>query len=159
MLETYFSEIYTKMKLHFYKKIFNKFEGREASLTAVETFCVEIIYALRHPTINEFATFTQISAPNAAYKVNSLVKKGYVKRIQSKDDKREYYLTVTDKYLDYYGISYEYVEVIMRRIRERFSSEDIEKFEEMLKIIGTELMPEADYPIKPLILDEEELPK
>ena len=155
MLEAYFTEIYTKMKLHFYKKIFNKFEGREASLTAVETFCVEIIYALRNPTINEFATFTQISAPNAAYKVNSLVKKGYVKKTQSKEDKREYYLKVTDKYLDYYGISYQYVEVIMKRMRERFSKEDIEKFEDMLKIIGTELMPEADYPIKQSIQQDE----
>lgn len=60
------------------------------------------------PTINEFASFVQISPPNAAYKVNSLIKKGYLKKVQSENDRREYFLVVTQKYKDYYNISYSY---------------------------------------------------
>ena len=37
-LEQLFVEVYTKFKLQFYSRIFNRFETREASLTAVETF-------------------------------------------------------------------------------------------------------------------------
>ncbi len=33
-----------------------------------------------------------ISTPNAAYKIGSLVKKGYVEKIQSTTDRREYFL-------------------------------------------------------------------
>lgn len=79
MLEQAFFRVYTKFKLHFYQEIFKRFQDREASLTTVETFCMESIQALGSPTINEFATFMCISSPNAAYKVNSLVKKGYVR--------------------------------------------------------------------------------
>ena len=79
MLEEVFTRVYTKFKLHFYQSVFSRFQNREASLTTVETFCMEIIYALERPTVNEFASFVQISPPNAAYKVNSLIRKGYLK--------------------------------------------------------------------------------
>ncbi len=81
MLRNAFFSVYTKFKLHFYKEIFQRFQNREASLTTVETFCMETILALGNPTVNEFATFMCISTPNAAYKVNSLVKKGYIENI------------------------------------------------------------------------------
>ena len=69
MLDESFDRVYTKFKLHFYRSIFSRFQDREASLTTVETFCVEIINALGHPTVNEFSSFVNISPPNAAYKV------------------------------------------------------------------------------------------
>ena len=105
MLEESFNQVYTKFKLHFYRTVFSRFQNREASLTAVETFCMEVILALKEPTINEFASFVQISSPNAAYKINSLIQKGYVEKIQSPHDRREYHLRPTQKYLDYYNIS------------------------------------------------------
>lgn len=149
MLETNFAEIYTKFKLRFYEKVFSRFESREASLSAVETFCVEVIYALGRPTVNEFASFARISAPNAAYKVNSLVRKGYIRRVQSLEDKREFHLEVTEKYLDYYGITYAYIETVMQRIRERFTPEEVEQLDRVLGVISAELMPEVTTPREP----------
>ena len=146
MLEEAFNRVYTKFKLHFYKKIFNRFENREATLTAVETFCMEVIYALGRPTINQFAYFVQISQANAAYKVASLIRKGYLKKERSTEDKREYHLVVTEKYMEYYGISYDYVRTVMGRIRQRFPQEDVEKLEQMLRVISDELMPEIPLP-------------
>ena len=122
MLEEVFSEVYNKFKLHFYKKLFERLGDRETSLTTVETFCMETIYAMKSPTINEFATFLGISTPNAAYKVNSLVKKGYLEKIQSEDDKREFHLRPTKKYFDYYDVSNAYRSKVMERAAERFSN-------------------------------------
>ena len=122
MLEEVFSEVYNKFKLHFYKKLFERLGDRETSLTTVETFCMETIYAMRSTTINEFATFLGISTPNAAYKVNSLVKKGYLEKIQSEDDKREFHLRPTKKYFDYYDVSNAYRSKVMERAAERFSN-------------------------------------
>ena len=145
-LETAFNEVYTKFKLHFYQEIFRRFQDREASLTTVETFCMESIMALGSPTVNEFATFMRISPPNAAYKVNSLVKKGYIRKVQSREDKREYHLEVTPKYIDYYNISASYMVEVMHRISNRFTPEECEKLEQMLSIVSRELMPEVEIP-------------
>ena len=148
MLDEAFARVYTKFKLHFYRKVFEHFEDREASLTTVETFCMEIIQALDHPTVNEFASFVQISPPNAAYKVNNLIQKGYLRKVQSADDRREYHLEPTQKYEYYYNISYSYLSTVMERIKARFSPEDEQKIEQMLQVIADELMPEIPLPGK-----------
>ena len=144
MLEKSFDRIYTKFKLHFYQAVFTKFQTREASLTAVETFCMEIIRALDEPTINEFASFVNISSPNAAYKVNSLIRKGYLEKVQSPNDRREYHLRPTQKFHDYYNLSSAYVQEVMERVRERFSPSEVALMGQVLEIVGKELMPEVD---------------
>ena len=146
MLKDAFFTVYTKFKLHFYQEIFRRFQSREASLTTMETFCMESIQALGSPTVNEFATFMCISTPNAAYKVNSLVEMGYIRKIRSEQDRREYHLEVTQKYLDYYNISTSYIAQVMERIVERFPPEECAKLEEMLEIVSRELMPEIRLP-------------
>ena len=128
MLQDSFSKVYTKFKMHFYQKMFEKLQERETSLTTVETFCMEIIYALDKPTVAQFADMANISSPNAAYKINNLVKKGYLKKVQSEEDKREYHLEVTQKYIE-----------------DRFSKEELETMERMLNVISAELMPEIKY--------------
>ena len=145
MLQDSFSKVYTKFKMHFYQKMFEKLQEREASLTTVETFCMEIIYALDKPTVAQFADMANISSPNAAYKINNLVKKGYLKKVQSEEDKREYHLEVTQKYIDYYNISNTYLKTVMCRIEDRFSKEELETMERMLNVISAELMPEIKY--------------
>ena len=143
MLEDSFLTVYNKFKMHFYQQVFSKFQEREASLTAVETFCMEIILTLNEPTINEFATFVHISSPNAAYRVNSLMQKGYVEKIQSANDRREYHLRPTQKYMDYYNISSQYLHQVMERVKEKFSPEEAEMLDKMLAVVGQELMPEV----------------
>ena len=143
MLDESFRDVYTKFKLHFYQEVFSRFQNREASLTAVETFCMEIIMALEEPTINEFASFVNISSPNAAYKVNSLIQKGYVEKIRSDQDRRDYHLRPTKKYMDYYNISTGYLRTVMERINKRFTPEEARQLDCFLQIVSSELMPEV----------------
>ncbi|MBP3568062.1 MAG: MarR family transcriptional regulator [Lachnospiraceae bacterium] len=144
MIEEAFVQVYTKFKLNFYKSVFEKIQKRETSLTTVETYCIEIIHAMGTPTIGEFASFIQISSPNAAYKVNSLIKKGYLKKVQSEDDKREYYLEVTDKYYDYYNMNAVYLQKVAARMKERFTEEELAVLEKVLTVMSSELMPEVE---------------
>lgn len=123
---------------------FEKIQNRETSLTTVETYCIEIIAAMGNPTVSEFASFIQISSPNAAYKINSLVKKGYLRKIQSESDRREYHLEVTKKYLDYYNLSSGYVSKVADRMKEEFSQEELMMLEKILKKTSDELMPEVN---------------
>ena len=115
---------------------------REATLTTVETFCMEVIYAMERPTINEFANFIKISQPNAAYKVNNLIRKGYLRKVRSQKDKREYFLEVTDKYIDFLDIENSYMHKVLERLESRFTKPELEELDNMLKTISTELMPE-----------------
>lgn len=146
MLEEKFQTVYTKFKLHFYQEIFARFQSREASLTTVETFAMEAILALGMPTVNEFASFMRISSSNAAYKINSLIRKGYVEKVRSSQDKREHHLKVTEKYMHFYNISNDYLRTVMERIRVRFTPAECDKLEEILTIMDQELMPEVQLP-------------
>ena len=144
MLEQAFQDGYTKFKLHFYQNVFQRFATREATLTTVESFGMEGIMAMGEPTIAEFSRMMQISTPSAAYKSEKKIKKGYVEKIQSTVDRREYHLRPTQKYIDYYNISYSYLSTVIERVRKRFPEEDVDKLEQMLTVISDELMPELD---------------
>lgn len=144
MLQDAFVKVYTKFKLHFYTKFFERIQERETSLTTVETFCMEIIYSINNPTVNEFARVANISSPNAAYKINNLIKKGYLRKVQSEVDKREFHLEVTEKYLDYYNITYSYIGKVMNRLEERLAPEELQTLEKVLNVMSDELMPEIE---------------
>ena len=153
-----FAEVYTKFKLHFYREIFGTFSSREATLTTVETFCMEVIYSMGRPTINEFAAFIQISPQNAAYKINSLIKKGYVQKIRSTKDKREYYLSVTKKYVEYYNISDSYLYQVLRRLENRLDEDEKKGLIKVLDLLSDELMPEVP-PYRHMGMDEVRVPE
>ena len=73
-----------------------------------------------------------------------MIRKGYLEKVRSENDKREYHLKVTQKYLEYYNIGNGYVQAVAARIQQRFSPEECRKLEEMLRIVSEELMPEVD---------------
>ena len=104
---------------------------RPGSLSATEAYAADVIYLLDHPTIKQFSDFLGISQPNATYKINSLISKGYVVKKPSPTDKREYVLEVSDKFMDYMG-RYETVDEAVGRLREKLSPEELELLEKLL---------------------------
>lgn len=144
MLEKSFTEVYDKFKLHFYRKVFELVRERDGSLSAMEAFSLEVINMLGQPTVGRFAEFLNISQSNATYKVNNLIKKGYLERQNSRTDRREYHLVLSEKFFNYMSLLSSYELTVMQRIRERFPREDVEKFSAMLEIISAELMPECE---------------
>lgn len=143
MIYEAFNNVYLKFKMHFYKEVFKKWQDREASLTTVETFCMEIIYALGRPTVSEFAEFANLSSANAADKVNNLIRKGYLNKVQSDEDKRRFYLEVTQKYIDYYNISYQYLKTVLGRVAQEFTPDELRTMEKILNVMDRDLMSEA----------------
>ena len=142
MLESNFEKLYLKFRANYYKRMVEKISPREGSLSATENFCVEIIYLLGCPTVTEFADYLNISVPNANYKISNLEKKGYVTKRTSQRDKREQILSVTDKFTAYYGLNNKDNEALMRRIRESFTVDEVEKLnltiQKVLKLMDAE---------------------
>ena len=143
MLEKNFTEVYERFELQFFRRVFENVRERDGSLSAMEAFSLEVIYLLHEPTVGQFADFLNISQSNATYKVNSLIRKGYIERQNSQVDRREYHLILSQKFLSYIGLFNSYEHTVMQRITERFSEEDVRRFDEMLGVISRELMPET----------------
>ncbi len=144
MALTVLSKVYEKFRVHYYRDVFFRIQSRELSLTTVEAYCVEIIHSLGSPTINEFANFIKISSPNATYKVNSLIKKGYVKKVQSETDKREFHLQVTDRYYKYWNLNQKYFEIVENRIKNTLTKDEYEFFVKIMQKVSDDLMPEIE---------------
>jgi len=143
MLEKNFIEVYDKFKLQFYRKVFELVRERDGSLSAMEGFSLEVIKMLNQPTVGQFADFLNISQSNATYKVNNLIRKGYLERENSQTDRREYHLILSEKYYRYMELLTSYELMVVERMKQRFSPEDVDKLDEMLGIISSELMPEC----------------
>ena len=144
MIEENFRDVFDKFELQFFRKIFDLVREREGSLSAMEAFSLEVIRMLDNPTVGQFADFLKISQSNATYKVNSLMKKGYLERQNSSVDRREYHLVLSEKFLNYVGLFNNYEHTVMQRCEERFSPEDVQTFDEILRVMSEELMPECD---------------
>ena len=144
MLEKNFIEVYDKFRIQFFRKIFERVKERDGSLSAMEALSLDVIRALDEPTVGQFADFLNISQSNATYKVNSLIKKGYLERRNSESDRREYHLVLSDKFYRYLELKTSYEVTVVQRMKDRFTDEDIAKFSEMLTVMSHELMPECD---------------
>ena len=143
MLEEHFAEVYDKFKLQFYRRVFELVRERDGSLSAMEAFSLEVIHMLGEPTVGRFAEFLNISQSNATYKVNNLIKKGYLIRQNSTTDRREFHLILSEKYFTYLNLYANYELTVMHRVRERLPEEDVACFDRILQIMSTELMPEC----------------
>ena len=146
MLEKHFAQVYDKFKLQFYRRVFELVRERDGSLSAMEAFSLEVIYMLGQPTVSQFADFLHISQSNATYKVNNLIKKGYLERQNSTVDRREYHLILSEKYYTYMNLYANYELTVMRRVAERFPPEDVAVFDRILQVMSEELMPECKQP-------------
>ncbi len=116
-----------------YRRIFSK---RTASgLTTAELFNLYIIDLMDGPTIKDFASFLGISQPNATYRINALVEKGYVEKMPSLTDRRESHLLTTKKcrkLMKEDGRSAEALEIVLKS---RFSEEQLDCAREVLEAV------------------------
>lgn len=125
-------DLYKKFRLMNYKSLFGKVGERDGSLSAMEAFSVDAIYLLDQPTIKQFSEFLGISQPNATYKINSLMEKGYVTKVASEDDKREYRLHVSEKFYNYLDSRSQFISNAVERLQGEFTEEELDTFEKML---------------------------
>ncbi|MBQ6215151.1 MAG: winged helix-turn-helix transcriptional regulator [Oscillospiraceae bacterium] len=132
MIENQFSKLFKLLRLSGYRSIFHKLCNREGSLSATEAYAADVIYLLDEPTIKEFSAFLGISQPNASYKVNSLIAKGYIEKELSETDRRTARLRVTEKFHKYYDETEAAVRKVAGALEEYYSPAEIELFEKML---------------------------
>ena len=109
MLPEVFQQVYNIFKMNFYASMC----ANSKELTMQEAFSLDIIYMLGNPTILEYANYMGISQPNATYKINQMIEKGYLTKAVAQEDKRSFRLKVTDKFLYCYRENDSYIKTIL----------------------------------------------
>ncbi|MDF2904732.1 MAG: hypothetical protein K0R34_53 [Herbinix sp.] len=140
MLEKEFEKLYFKFRNNYCKNLFSGVNEDKDSLSPTESYCVEAIFLMNRPTVHQFANYVNISQPNATYRISNLISKGYVRKVLSEDDRREYFLEVTDKFSKNYGMNASFNAQLMTSIREKFSQEEVAQLEKFMKKLNT-IMP------------------
>ena len=130
---------YDRLRLLSYRGMFRVLRERDSSLSAAEAYSVDVIYLLHGPTVKEFADCLGISQPNATYKINHLIQKGYVEKIPSQEDRREIHLQVTDKYMRYWQGGNEALSEGLRRLENRFTPQEMETFSRVIRALAETL--------------------
>lgn len=135
MLTNEFQKVYNIFKMKFYESLCS--HSRE--LTMQEAFSLDVIHMLGEPTILEYAKYMGISQPNATYKINQMIEKGYLTKTVCHHDKRAYRLKVTDKFLECYRDNDRYISMTLGEIENVFDHDEVVLLEKMLKTIADDM--------------------
>lgn len=119
-------QLYRRLRLDGYRKLFGAVQEREGSLSAIEAFSADLINLLDSPTLSQFADYVGISQPNATYKVNALVSKGYVEKTVSKPDRREVRLKTGGKFARYFDEDRPKIQAAAEKVSAQFSETEID---------------------------------
>ena len=136
MLTAQITDLYKRFRLMTYRKLFGLIREKDGSLSATEAYTVDVIYLLGSPTVTQLAEVLGISQPNATYKVNNLVAKGYVMKSVSEEDKRETRLQVCDRFYKYYGDMDHFTDKAVAALENEYSPEALSLFAQMLRSLA-----------------------
>ena len=137
MLYQKLKTLYEKVRLQHYRDLFRRVKERDGSLSATEAFAADVIYLLGSPTVSAFADTLGISQPNATYKINNLVSKGYAVRGGSDADRRECRVSVGERFFSYYDTDYPFIADSVKKLQEHYTPEQLTLLEKMLDdVIG-----------------------
>lgn len=139
MLSEEIRRLYQHFRLRNYRALFGRIREKDGSLSATEAFAADVIFLLGSPTITQLAETLGISQPNATYKLNQLIQKGYVEKVPSTADRRELHLHVTDKYMRYWNESSSTMHRALDLLQQRFSDGELAVFSRMLQVLADTL--------------------
>lgn len=100
-------------------------------------------------TASNIADLLHVSRPSVTQKINELESTGYITKSQSKKDKREFYLSVTDKYDTIYdailGENIDGDGDMISLLNSRYSESEVDKFFDMLGDVSKHYLSASKY--------------
>ena len=132
MLYKKVKSLYETLRLRHYRELFSRVQERDGSLSATEAYAADVIYLLGDPTVSAFADTLGISQPNATYKINNLVSKGYAARGANDADRRECRVSVGDRFYSYYNTDYPFIAESVEQLKKNYTPQELELLERML---------------------------
>ena len=98
---------------------------------------IELIYTMNGTcTASKLADLLHVSKPGVTLKLNELLRQDLIKKTPDPNDKRKYYLSVNDDAIPQYKVFKRQDSEAIKRITNKFTAEEIDKFCNMLDIIS-----------------------
>jgi len=117
-------------------RLMNK-QFMDENITYNSLLYLELIFTMNGTcTASKIAELLHVSKPGVTLKLNELIRQGLVTKTPDPNDKRKNYLSVNEAAMPKYKIYRRQDNEAIRRITDHYSSEDIQKFCEMLNIIS-----------------------
>lgn len=126
-------EIYSAMVLAYYSRLFAITDKDLNNLSATDISILEIIYHKKSLNYSELAQFVNMSLPNLTYRINNLIDKGHVMRMDDPDDKRKHRLIVTDKFIDMYCIDNNEIKWLIGNVIKNLDGYEMNVIEKIVK--------------------------
>ena len=145
MLQESILQLYRRLRLDGYRKLFGAVQEREGSLSAIEAFSADLINLLGEPTLSQFAEYVGISQPNATYKVNALAGKGYVEKVPSPGDRREIRLQPAEKLRKYMERGEGGLEQAVQTLQKTYTDQQLELAARVLTTLLDEVEEEENH--------------
>ena len=101
-------------------------ECEEAGFTARQIEYIDIIDKLDNPSLGEIAKVLELSKPSVTAIVDNLVKKGYIEKFQSDEDRRIFHVHLSDKGKQLVKMHQETHNRIADLFRHNLDSDDLE---------------------------------
>ncbi len=117
-------------------KLMNK-EFVDENITYNSLLYIELIYTMNGTcTASKLAKLLNVSKPGVTQKLNELLKQGLISKTPDPNDRRKSYLTVNEEAIPQYKVFRHQDNEAIKRLTESFTTEEIEKFCQMLDTIS-----------------------
>lgn len=109
----------------------------DKNITYNSLLYLELIFSMNGKcTASKIAELLYVSKPAVTLKINELIRQGLVTRTVAPDDRRKHYLSVNEEAVPKYKVYRRQDNEVIKRITEKYSPGDIQKFCEMLDIVS-----------------------
>ncbi|HQN27161.1 MAG TPA: MarR family transcriptional regulator [Mesotoga sp.] len=71
--------------------------GESSRLTVRQMYYLNVIAKMDRPTVSQIADLLSVTKPTVTITVRGLIEEGYLKRIQSEEDRRVFWLELTNR--------------------------------------------------------------
>lgn len=118
---------------------FNKNVNNLNNISKDEKNYLNIIYKLKKTTLTKFAEFAEVTKPAATQIINKFINKGYVTKNISKEDKRIYYVELTEEIKKHFIEGYKNFNKMINECLSFLTEEEVEQFNNLLLKINENL--------------------
>lgn len=109
----------------------------DENITYNSLLYLEIIFSLNGQcTASKLAELLNVSKPGVTLKINELIKQGLVTKTTDPEDRRKNYLSVNEDAIPKYKIYRHQDNEAIRRITQRYTPDEVDRFCEMLDMIS-----------------------
>lgn len=109
-------------------------------LTSTEFMVLDALWTHKKLPIQQIGTIVLITSGAITHVLNSLIKKGYVKRSQSEEDKRVFYAELTEEGKKFWINFVPRHQEIMRNLFSEFDQNKLNQLTELIKELGLYIM-------------------